>query len=101
MAELYNKRKDILCKHMDKLTMDNEAYFKLVRGNDNLDWLGLWFEWFWCLWFLGGLVCGYCLRPRDLALDYKKGAESLYQRDYKPHDGYKGVPRVGSAFFKS
>jgi len=46
-------------------------------------------------------VCGYCLRPRDLALDYKKGAESLYQRDYKPHDGYKGVPRVGSAFFKS
>jgi len=44
---------------------------------------------------IGGLVCGHCLRPKDLTLDYKKGAESLYQKDYKPHDCYKAVPRVG------
>jgi len=32
MEQLYNKRKEQLSKHMDKLVTDNEAYFKLVRG---------------------------------------------------------------------
>lgn len=48
---------------------------------------------------IGGLVCGTCVRPRELNLDYKKGAESLYQKDFKPHASYKAVPRMGSDFF--
>ncbi|KAL4489286.1 hypothetical protein ABPG72_006350 [Tetrahymena utriculariae] len=78
LQEMYSTRKEALQKHMDKLFVSNNTYFKLMKG---------------------GLVCGYCHRPKDLNLDYKKGAESNYQKDYKPHACCKGVPRVRSDFF--
>lgn len=82
-----------MSQHLSKLYNNNEDYFKLVRGkrcctiylyitNDRTSTQS------------GGLVCGTCIKPRDLIMDYKRGQESTYTREYRPQTSSRAVPKV-------
>ncbi|EGR28812.1 hypothetical protein IMG5_168480 [Ichthyophthirius multifiliis] len=75
----YEMRREIMKQHMNKLLDNNEWYYQQVRG---------------------GLVCGFCLRPkRNLIPDYKKGGQSLYQKDFQPFKSNTRVPRVNGDLY--
>ncbi|KAM3135258.1 hypothetical protein pb186bvf_012723 [Paramecium bursaria] len=67
----------MLQTHFSKLVEKNEQYLNHLQGN--------------CI--CGNCICGQCKCPKMLiSLDFKKGQESLYQKEFVQHGKSKYIP---------
>ncbi|CAD8115852.1 unnamed protein product [Paramecium primaurelia] len=74
-----NYQSQLLSTHFGKLLDKNEAFFNHLKGD--------------CI--CGRCICGQCKCPKMLlSNDFKKGQESLYQRNFIAHGKQKQIPLI-------